>query len=572
MKLTELQNLASGLPWASLLPQLELLDRRRPATETVLVVHGTFANPSGLDASSPHFWWRSGGSFCKKLDAALDARGSAARCWLHSDVVAQSRDDRMPTFSWSGDNSEVARRLGARELAEQLERLEKHPGIRRYHLVAHSHGGNVVRRALRLLPQAPAKLGEVISMGTPFLHFADDGLVRRWLRRVHWPLAFMTAPALWLAWPTLNKADASWQQVVIVLVLSGVSACLWQYTRRTRENRRPVEGHYICFQHDEAVALLRKSARLAVAPEKFLREIFSAGDTAEAPAGRRRLARLRRWWNTGPREWTERFVAAAPRVPWVGGIAQAFGVGLLLLLFRPYRPGLRLFFSSRLPFFRRSFFHFIENFVTDPAERNSQKNLLASLPGSKDKPWWEAVPEPFSYYALFGHAVAALAPAMAYFVFVPFDWLLGGVAWLADVASRFTLWLGLRVAAKSAFDMDVLGAAFAVGKSCAVPPGFRAVAIEESVEAEILQKVNTTPADVGARLRSLLAAETGSVLVEEVRNVFANVDLMHSQYYQDDRIVAKVADLICGRPPAAPAPARSTGESSVVKENAASRQ
>src|SRR5450432_1381962 len=52
--------------------------------------------------------------------------------------------------------------------------------IYRYHIVAHSHGGNVVLHALRSLTKDPKKLGAVIFLGTPVLCFSR---LPSWLNR-----------------------------------------------------------------------------------------------------------------------------------------------------------------------------------------------------------------------------------------------------------------------------------------------------------------------------------------------------------------------------------------------------
>ena len=501
-----------------------------------------------------------GGSFCELLDEALASRASSARCWNHALAMEQPLALWMPTFSWSGENSEVARRTGARALAEQLERLEKNPGVERYHLVAHSHGGNVVLRALRLLAKPPAKLGEVVCLGTPFLQFRDQGVLRRVLRRVHWPLLIITVTTLWAAAPWLEQADGlrAWP---LWMLLVGVAGCQAHYWSRTRENLRSVKGALLCFEHDEAVALLRRCARLAVQPEELIEGFFSPGQAV----GGRKEGRLRRWWNGSLRARVERSIAKTRSWPIVGGVLQKLGVLLLILCFRPYRPRLRLFFSSRLPFFRKSFFQFLED--TDPVHGGLLGDPAAGGPGHAftgypalptKQGWLEYLASASEFPQRSGQTVAALASALAYFVIVPFEWLLGALAWLAEVGSRFTLWLGLRVAGKSAFGMDVIGAAFVVGESCEMPEGFRSVAIDEAVEADVLQRVDSTSAEVGGRLRSLLAKGEGAVLIDELKTVFSNVDLMHAQYYQDPRIVGEVADLICRGTGSNPSPTVST--------------
>src|SRR5215471_2054056 len=126
--------------------------------ETVLLIHGTFAN----EALS---WWLPDSDFCRKLDAALVERKSRARCWAHiinpADVLA-----------WTGDNLESERRFAGDRLAKAITNLETTTDIDRYHIVAHSHGGNVVLHALRSLAEGPKKLGAIIFLGTPVLSFS----------------------------------------------------------------------------------------------------------------------------------------------------------------------------------------------------------------------------------------------------------------------------------------------------------------------------------------------------------------------------------------------------------------
>src|SRR6266446_6680756 len=153
--------------------------------ETVLIIHGTGAGPSP-DAKQSQ-WWQPGSSFCKSLDGLLAASGSRARCWSHLETglpfntgppnrrrfVRQDPTTRRSgaEFHWSGNNSEVARRNAAVELRAYLRALEMEPRLDRYHLLAHSHGGNVVAHALDGLGFRAEKLGTITFLGTPFLHF-----------------------------------------------------------------------------------------------------------------------------------------------------------------------------------------------------------------------------------------------------------------------------------------------------------------------------------------------------------------------------------------------------------------
>jgi hypothetical protein len=108
-------------------------DMRR---ETVVVVHGTFDAPEvGLLK-----WYQPNGSFCKALDRALEQSGSNARCWAH---LADSTD---PIFWWDGGNSYQSRYDAAAAFNEYYQKL--HDSGWKCHVVAHSHGGNVVIRGL----------------------------------------------------------------------------------------------------------------------------------------------------------------------------------------------------------------------------------------------------------------------------------------------------------------------------------------------------------------------------------------------------------------------------------------
>jgi hypothetical protein len=87
-----------------------------PPKETVIIVHGTWATPDPAKRK----WYqaadgRPGGEpFTAKLDAALEERGSAARCWAHC-----TRGN--PIFQWwPGENSWIARTRAAANLANYV--------------------------------------------------------------------------------------------------------------------------------------------------------------------------------------------------------------------------------------------------------------------------------------------------------------------------------------------------------------------------------------------------------------------------------------------------------------------
>jgi len=135
--------------------------------ETVIIVHGTWAAPD----PERRRWYepvdgRPGGEpFPAKLDAALRERGSAAQCWAHC-----SQGD--PIFQWwPGDNSWIARTRAASALASYLTKLRSEGW--RCHIVAHSHGGNVLLEALPQINVSPRSFnetqGKLVTLGTPFM-------------------------------------------------------------------------------------------------------------------------------------------------------------------------------------------------------------------------------------------------------------------------------------------------------------------------------------------------------------------------------------------------------------------
>src|ERR1700736_478189 len=136
-----------------------------PAKETVIIVHGTFAAPQPGESRwyQPSEGLAATKGFVAKLDAALQERGSQARCWAHC-----SQGDRG--FHWSGENSWVARTRAAAELGSYVLNLQKNGWC--CHIVAHSHGGNVVLEALPQITTAlpsRAPLGKITTLGTPFM-------------------------------------------------------------------------------------------------------------------------------------------------------------------------------------------------------------------------------------------------------------------------------------------------------------------------------------------------------------------------------------------------------------------
>src|SRR6266516_3683892 len=93
----------------------------------------------------------------------LVARADPARCWAHC-----TQEDGI--FYWSrGENSWIVRTHAASELGQYVTKL-RNEGCR-CHIVAHSHGGNVVAEAMPQIaaPNRPGPLGKILTLGTPFM-------------------------------------------------------------------------------------------------------------------------------------------------------------------------------------------------------------------------------------------------------------------------------------------------------------------------------------------------------------------------------------------------------------------
>lgn len=124
--------------------------------EQIITVHGTFAAHA---ASEGHSWWQIGeDGLVQALNARLSDRALVGK-----------------PFHWSGGINESERQNAAERLAKQILTSEKEN--RKYHLVGHSHGGNVVWQALQIASKDRPHLPNLVSwttVGTPFLHFGPE--------------------------------------------------------------------------------------------------------------------------------------------------------------------------------------------------------------------------------------------------------------------------------------------------------------------------------------------------------------------------------------------------------------
>lgn len=72
-------------------------------------------------------------------------------------------------LKWTGENSDAARYAGADDLRVMLQNLLSDDSNTRYFVVGHSHGGNVILRALDGFSEAN-RIAGVVTLATPFIN------------------------------------------------------------------------------------------------------------------------------------------------------------------------------------------------------------------------------------------------------------------------------------------------------------------------------------------------------------------------------------------------------------------
>src|SRR5215469_15328029 len=106
-------------------------------THYVLIVHGTWNPPR----EGRRLWYQlddaDSQNFCTKLNSALEYFGMGGAVW-------RSLNGEVTEFGWSGANRHEDRIAAARQLARRIVEISTADPTARIHLVAHSHGGNVV--------------------------------------------------------------------------------------------------------------------------------------------------------------------------------------------------------------------------------------------------------------------------------------------------------------------------------------------------------------------------------------------------------------------------------------------
>jgi hypothetical protein len=257
------------------------------ASETVIVIHGTGAAPFP-DRKEPR-WWQAGGAFCQQLDHLLVTAGSRARCWSHINGYppVDGHPPHLKEFHWSGRNSEVARREAASELRSYLKEIEGTEWITRYHLVAHSHGGNVISYALDRLGFKPQKLGTIVFLGTPFFHcLSKSTIFSGWRLLVGLLILLVSLAALPVYTILYFPAQGRLPMLLFLMIFIEfplVAMVVLSFQQREISWIKTLpddsQAYSVLFAHDEAFRVLTECIRIRAHPKPLARLIVGGSLT-----------------------------------------------------------------------------------------------------------------------------------------------------------------------------------------------------------------------------------------------------------------------------------------------------
>jgi hypothetical protein len=133
---------------------------------TIITVHGTFSHAGGepqTEAASRAediWWWQPESSFARDIQSMVQGEGTAG-----APVPV-----KIEPFVWSGENSEVGRRVAGSKLLDWMVELETRNEP--YCVVGHSHGGSVIAAALIDSLARKVELRNMkrwVTIGTPFV-------------------------------------------------------------------------------------------------------------------------------------------------------------------------------------------------------------------------------------------------------------------------------------------------------------------------------------------------------------------------------------------------------------------
>jgi hypothetical protein len=475
------------------------------APETILIIHGTFARRPPNSSSNEHrekIWWEKGGSFCEKLDTALQTAGHPARCWWHlksPSVWDKEVPQALRTeFSWSGANSEVARQEAGQALAEYIAELD-YQKVGRYHIVCHSHGGNVLLHALRALPLAPKYLGKIVFLGTPFLELKK----RTTFLFLQGLFLLSLIAILSAAGYALYQGYSLRGPEILLGILLFIGWRYWMEHPRGSKPPRETLGYSFLFQGDEAFSALREILKRRGDPKQFLSEVLEEK--------------------------------------------------------HPLCPAFRLYFGERFPWLKRWFYQFLYWIQYEPVPPATLTSTPTPTPTPTSQPAMPDMKALLNSIMTIGNTLSEsflpLSMNVIYRLVGVVKFVIWGLLFIPNLFLSVAIWiwrflirLALRMGLGAGLDMglgdDHLG--YFVSDVCASPPGYgvEQVPINEAVEKQAKDAALHSMTE--ALAEALYGKGEGEVpvLVRRVREAFTNVDLLHAQYYRNDSIISQIKDVI----------------------------
>ncbi len=484
--------------------------------EPVLLIHGTFANKRSDEGRID--WWHPNSDFCLELDTLLAQEGSPARCWAQlGQGGAQGRGATgrvRPPFAWTGANSELDRRSAGRALAAELEALENDPRVRRYHLIGHSHGGNVILHALRAMSNIPAKLGAVVFMGTPVLSFRHrEELDVRWLALPMYVVALVGIVWAYRQWP---DNEIIWGTVIVAIVLALIAELFVARPRARRPEAELYGSGYaraFVFDGDEAITSLQAAQEIARDPRRFINQFTQPGPASEPAYRPTQVVR-----------------------PVFAGLMQNTGAYWLLQ-------------TLRFPSVPVTFLPGSQPFAAPHAS-----------PRSRLSGWLQSVGEfiehvsigfPFKFIFV---AVLWLCATLPLLVMAAAGAVYSGVTWLIGGIVAAVMVGGARKLGRLALPVLVRKAALGADSGSFVevadlPPGVVArVPISDELRAQAAEVSRRFGQDTGQVTLHAIANMDPFAIKSRVTDALTNTSLAHSYYYRATEVKEKIAHLIAVRP------------------------
>jgi hypothetical protein len=158
-------------------------------------------------------------------------RGSNFRIGLCSKLKDKGTSYKFIVHEWSGANSILARAKAAKDLAARLRALSVECPNAKQIVIAHSHGGNIVRLALEHLPNPGCVF--VVTMGTPFMEVYPSLFIQRNATRMYTALGYSFAA---IAGHLATALENVWIQVfgigLYMIIIFPLLLLLVNYGRR----------------------------------------------------------------------------------------------------------------------------------------------------------------------------------------------------------------------------------------------------------------------------------------------------------------------------------------------------